>query len=33
MIKDEPGLTFIRRGQLEAKGKGQLEMFFVKAGE
>jgi len=33
LVKDEPGLTFIPRGELEVKGKGQLEMFFVKAGE
>ena len=25
-----PGLTFIRRGKVSAKGKGELEMYFVR---
>lgn len=29
LVKDAPGLTFIPRGKVLAKGKGELEMFFV----
>jgi class 3 adenylate cyclase len=29
LVKDEPGLRFISRGKVEAKGKGGLEMYFV----
>lgn len=28
-IKDEPEFTFESRGKIEAKGKGEVEMFFV----
>jgi adenylate cyclase len=28
-VKNEPGLTFTPRGKVKAKGKGELEMFFV----
>ncbi len=29
MLKDEPGLTFINRGKIEVKGKGEIEMWYV----
>ncbi|MBL0034949.1 MAG: tetratricopeptide repeat protein [Flavobacteriales bacterium] len=29
LVKDEPQLTFTSRGKIEAKGKGELEMYFV----
>ena len=29
LVKDEPGLTFSPRGKVQAKGKGELEMYFV----
>ena len=29
LIKDAPGLTFTPRGQVEAKGKGEMEMWFA----
>ncbi|MFZ1688262.1 MAG: adenylate/guanylate cyclase domain-containing protein [Flavobacteriales bacterium] len=29
LVKDEPGLTFTSRGKVVAKGKGELEMYFV----
>lgn len=29
LIKDEPGFIFTPRGKVQAKGKGELEMFFV----
>jgi class 3 adenylate cyclase len=29
LVKDEPGLVFIPRGLVEAKGKGAMEMWFV----
>ncbi len=29
-VKDTPGLTFVHRGQVEAKGKGMLGMYFVR---
>ncbi|MBK9700503.1 MAG: hypothetical protein IPO79_10485 [Flavobacteriales bacterium] len=28
-VRDEPGLHFIPRGEVEAKGKGRMEMWFV----
>ncbi|MBK8340342.1 MAG: adenylate/guanylate cyclase domain-containing protein [Flavobacteriales bacterium] len=28
-VKDEPDLRFVPRGEVEAKGKGMLEMWFV----
>jgi class 3 adenylate cyclase len=29
LVKDAPGLSFTPRGQMEAKGKGMLGMYFV----
>ncbi|MBK7751082.1 MAG: tetratricopeptide repeat protein [Flavobacteriales bacterium] len=29
LVKDEPGLTFAPRGKVQAKGKGEMEMYFV----
>jgi adenylate cyclase len=29
LVKDEPGLRFVPRGRVQAKGKGELEMWFV----
>ena len=29
LVKDAPGLTFTPRGKVQAKGKGELEMYFV----
>lgn len=29
LVKSEPGLVFTSRGKVEAKGKGELEMYFV----
>ena len=29
LIKDDPQFTFESRGKIEAKGKGELEMYFV----
>ena len=29
LVKDDPSLTFEPRGKVQAKGKGELEMFFV----
>ncbi|MBK8613926.1 MAG: tetratricopeptide repeat protein [Flavobacteriales bacterium] len=31
LVKDEPGLTFTPRGKVQAKGKGEMEMYFVDA--
>jgi class 3 adenylate cyclase len=31
LVKDEPGFAFTPRGKVQAKGKGELEMFFVDA--
>lgn len=28
-LKDDPDFTFISRGKIEAKGKGEIEMYFV----
>ncbi|MBL8002289.1 MAG: tetratricopeptide repeat protein [Flavobacteriales bacterium] len=30
LVKDTPGLTFTPRGKVQAKGKGELEMFFAR---
>ncbi len=30
LVKDEPGLTFTSRGKVQAKGKGEMEMYFVR---
>jgi len=30
LVRDVPGLTFTPRGKVQAKGKGELEMFFVR---
>jgi len=29
LVKNEPGLTFTPRGKVQAKGKGEMEMYFV----
>lgn len=29
LIKDDPQFTFVSRGKVNAKGKGEIEMFFV----
>ncbi|MBP7408598.1 MAG: nuclear transport factor 2 family protein [Flavobacteriales bacterium] len=29
LVKDEPGLSFTPRGKVQAKGKGEMEMYFV----
>jgi class 3 adenylate cyclase len=29
LIKDHPDFTFESRGKIEAKGKGEIEMYFV----
>jgi class 3 adenylate cyclase len=29
LVKDQPGLTFTSRGKVQAKGKGEMEMYFV----
>lgn len=29
LVKDEPGITFTPRGKVQAKGKGELVMYFV----
>jgi class 3 adenylate cyclase len=29
LVKDEPGFTFTARGKVQAKGKGEMEMYFV----
>ncbi len=29
LVKEEPGLTFSPRGKVQAKGKGEMEMYFV----
>jgi adenylate cyclase len=29
LVKDEPGLTFTPRGKVQAKGKGEMEMYFT----
>ncbi|MCC7503548.1 MAG: hypothetical protein IT229_13530 [Flavobacteriales bacterium] len=30
LVKDTPGLSFTPRGKIQAKGKGEMEMFFVR---
>ncbi|MBP9161476.1 MAG: hypothetical protein KBF49_11565 [Flavobacteriales bacterium] len=30
LVKNEPGSPFAPRGKVEAKGKGELEMYFVR---
>jgi adenylate cyclase len=30
LVKAEPGLTFTPRGKVQAKGKGEMEMYFVR---
>ncbi|MFZ1332285.1 MAG: adenylate/guanylate cyclase domain-containing protein [Flavobacteriales bacterium] len=30
LVKDEPGLSFTSRGKVHTKGKGEMEMYFVK---
>jgi class 3 adenylate cyclase len=32
LVKDEGQLSFTARGRVQAKGKGELEMFFVHRG-
>ena len=29
LLKEAPGFTFTPRGRIQAKGKGELEMFFA----
>ncbi len=29
LVKDEPGLAFTPRGKVQAKGKGEIEMYFA----
>ncbi len=29
LVKEEPGLAFTARGKVQAKGKGEMEMYFV----
>jgi adenylate cyclase len=31
LVKGEPGLTFTPRGKVQAKGKGEMEMYFVRS--
>ena len=31
LVKSESGLTFTPRGKVQAKGKGEMEMYFVNA--
>ncbi len=33
LVKGLPGLTFVPRGKVQAKGKGELEMYFVRPAE
>lgn len=33
LVQDEPGLTFTSRGKIQAKGKGEMEMYFVEPEE
>jgi class 3 adenylate cyclase/tetratricopeptide (TPR) repeat protein len=30
LVKNETGLTFTQRGKVQAKGKGEMEMYFVR---
>jgi len=29
LLKDDPDFSFESRGKIEAKGKGEIEMYFV----
>ena len=29
LVKDKPELSFVPRGKVQAKGKGEMEMFFA----
>ncbi|MCB0767959.1 MAG: adenylate/guanylate cyclase domain-containing protein, partial [Flavobacteriales bacterium] len=29
LVKEAPGLAFTPRGKVQAKGKGEMEMYFV----
>jgi len=29
LLKSEPGLEFEHRGKIDAKGKGEIDMYFV----
>ena len=29
LLKDDPQFTFESRGKIQAKGKGEVEMYFV----
>ncbi len=29
LVKDDPEFNFTPRGMIEAKGKGEMEMYFV----
>ncbi|MBK8498343.1 MAG: hypothetical protein IPL52_05885 [Flavobacteriales bacterium] len=29
LVNDKPDLTFNSRGKVQAKGKGEMEMYFV----
>ncbi|MBK9196538.1 MAG: hypothetical protein IPO17_16460 [Flavobacteriales bacterium] len=31
IVKSEHGLSFTPRGKVQAKGKGEMEMYFVDA--
>jgi len=33
LVKDTPNLTFTSRGKIQAKGKGEMEMYFVEPEE
>jgi len=33
LLKDDPQFTFENRGKIEAKGKGEVEMYFVSKSE
>ncbi|MEO8589742.1 MAG: adenylate/guanylate cyclase domain-containing protein, partial [Flavobacteriales bacterium] len=30
LVNDEPALSFTPRGKVQAKGKGEMEMYFVR---
>ena len=30
LVKHDPGLSFTPRGKVQVKGKGEMEMFFVR---
>jgi len=29
LVKDQPGFSFTSRGKVQAKGKGEMEMYFA----